>query len=92
MEQMMYSIWDEKAKAYATPFFSANEQTALRAFAHVCNDPGTLINQNPGDFKLYQIGDFDMNDGELIACDKPKFVEHASSVIVKERVADDDNC
>lgn len=94
MEMSIFSVWDEKAVTYATPFFTVNDETGVRAFAQACNDPSTMLNQNPADFRLYKVGLFDMDTGEVKPLDKPKFIEHAEALIVKKvkESDNDDNC
>lgn len=71
MIKPMYTLYDEKAQAYATPFTSPNLFTALRSFHAAKNDPQTDIYRFPNDFTLYEIGSFDDSTGFLTALNCP---------------------
>jgi len=61
----IFSVYDSKAEYYAQPQFSENKATALRAFHALCNDMETQISKHPGDYTLFQIGDFDERTGTI---------------------------
>lgn len=58
----MYSIFDAKAKAYIEPFFSINDETARREFAHTINGEGAF-NEFTEDYALFSLGTFDQTEG-----------------------------
>lgn len=61
----MYSIYDDKAKAYVTPFFLPNDDLAIRAFSQsVCNSDHQF-NLAPADFTLFHLGSFNVLDGVI---------------------------
>ena len=66
VNQSIYSIYDSKMTAYNTPFFSHNNQTALRSFEEAVNDENTTINKHPDDYSLWHIGYFNEDSGEII--------------------------
>lgn len=78
-----YAILDVKAGAYGTPFFSVNDQVALRSFGNLANDKGTSIGMNPEDFHLHQIGVFDDQTGEF-APGQVQSLAMAASLVRKE--------
>lgn len=63
MKQLMYAVYDSKAKAFCRPFFAAVEAVALRAFEGGANDPENEIGRHPNDFSLFQVGEFDDDTG-----------------------------
>jgi len=65
MKTGMYTIYDSKAKAYSQPFHAVNDQVAMRMVAASVNDPGTIINQHPEDFVLYEIARFDAENAQI---------------------------
>ena len=65
MTLSVYSVYDVKAKSYATPFFCLNEDVARRSFIDLCRDSRTLVAQHPDDFCLCFLGFFDQDSGEL---------------------------
>lgn len=73
----IYSIFDDKARAFATPFFMANEAMALRAFNDLVADPNTTIARNPSDYKLYHLGQFDDSTGFIEKIEIPEYITHA---------------
>lgn len=78
MKTNVYSLFDVKAGAYGTPFFSSNDGTAVRAVTNLVNRDGTVPSDSPGDFTLYRVGDFDDNVGLLSACTPVPVVNCAS--------------
>ncbi len=67
MKLCMYAIYDIKAEAYLTPFFSPNAQLALRMFMQAGADTNSNIHQYPADFTLFEIGEFEQDHGTLTA-------------------------
>lgn len=61
-----YSVYDSKARTYITPFFSINNDTAIRIFAHAANDPTTDIGRFPSDYTLFLLGRWYAETGTLI--------------------------
>ena len=61
----LYSIRDAKTKAFSTPFFQQNDETALRMFRdelHGANGP-SMLSKHPEDFDLYCVGDWNDTSG-----------------------------
>jgi len=68
MQLNMYTIYDEGAKAYATPFFLHNDAVALRAFADNINGDGNSnLSKHPDQFTLFCVGTFDDSNGLITA-------------------------
>lgn len=65
MKTGMYTIYDSKANAYSQPFHAVNDAVAMRMLAASVNDPGTIINQHPEDFVLYEIARFDDENAQI---------------------------
>ena len=74
MKLEIFSIFDDKARNFATPFFMLNEAMALRAFNDVATDGNSNISRNPTDYKLYRIGNFDDSTGFIEKLEIPEFV------------------
>ncbi len=64
----LYSVYDEVAQTFNAPFPEANDNSAMRAFGTVCNDPASILSKHPGDYYLYKVGSMDEHTGELIDC------------------------
>jgi len=70
LSMALFSIWDNKAKFHSTPWFSPNDDTAIREFVRVVNDGSSAINASPDDYTLFRIGTFDSDTGLITAEDK----------------------
>lgn len=65
MKQKIFSVYDSKAEVFNTPFFMANAGMATRAFGDLVEDRTTTIHRHPGDYVLYEIGEFDDVTGQV---------------------------
>jgi len=63
--QQAFAVFDSKAKVFFVPFFCPSVAVATRAFGTAANDPQTQISKYPEDFTLFQIGEFNDEDGSL---------------------------
>ncbi len=77
----IYSVYDEKAQVFNTPFTCVNEAVAVRSFTDICFDGANMVAKYPSDFKLYHVGDFDAVKGTITALDVPEFVVSAMQVV-----------
>lgn len=62
-----YSIYDNKALVYHSPFFAPTDGAAMRMFADTVNDPNTTLSRHPADYSLHRVGQFDDSNGEIVA-------------------------
>lgn len=76
-----YSVFDVKAANYAAPFFTFNDQTAIRILTDAVADPSTVICQHPEDYSLYWVGTFDEDTGIFAPVEHPHVVCTAASVV-----------
>lgn len=60
-----------------------NEQTALRSFSYMVNNPSGIPNFAPNDFGLYKIGFFDTESGQFESM-LPEFVVNGGSVFIEK--------
>lgn len=63
MKHQIFSIYDEKAQAYLPPFFLHNIGMATRSFQDCINDDKHQFAQNPHDYTLFHIGEFQDDKG-----------------------------
>ncbi len=63
MKLEVFSIYDTKADAYLSPFYSHNKATALRSFSDLANDSSTQFSQHAGDYVLFQVATWDDERG-----------------------------
>nr|QJB19783.1 MAG: nonstructural protein [Microvirus sp.] len=61
----VFSVHDSKAGAFCTPYYSENNNTAIRDFAYAANDKDSQIGRHPSDYTLFCIGSFDNQTGQL---------------------------
>lgn len=87
----VYSILDDKAQCFNTPYFAQNDLVACRSFGDLCNDSRSLVSQHLGDFHLYCLGEFDDEKGILKPYDMPNFISHALQYANVERSEGDGN-
>ena len=65
MKQVLFAIRDTKLEAFAPPFVSANNNTAMRSFQEVATDQQTTIYKHPSDYSLIRIGTWDEDEGKI---------------------------
>lgn len=65
----VFSVFDVKADAFQTPFFAPTAGLAVRMFKDLTNDERSTVSRYPADFKLVQVGEFNDQNGALLATD-----------------------
>lgn len=65
MRMNLYSVLDVQVKSFCPPFSAVNDAVAKRDFAYAANDLTTNVGRYPSDYKLYCIGSFDDEIGEV---------------------------
>lgn len=91
MNLYLFSIHDQKAEIFMTPFVAPNAATAKRSFAHAANDPNSDICRFPGDFTLFELGSFNGDTAELTPLKTPKNLGLASTFKTQDSAADAGN-
>ncbi len=61
----VFSIFDAKVSAYMQPFFSRTAGEATRAFADLVGEAQHPVAKHPGDYTLFELGEFDDQTGVL---------------------------
>ena len=79
MELNIYSIYDKKAQAFMQPFFSPNDQMAVRSFQAACKE-NDLWSDNAADFSLFYLGLFDDGSGSI----NPQYDEIVNASVFTE--------
>lgn len=77
----VYSVFDDKAELFRTPFFEVNDGVAMRDFGSLCNDSRSVVGMHPEDFHLYCLGTFDDDKGLFELEPQPRFVTHAVNML-----------
>lgn len=70
-------VRDEKADCYSNPFFVPALGIALRMFLDWSKDPETAVGKHPEDYRLYRVGVFDQDSGQLEPEKVPVFLQSA---------------
>lgn len=82
MKQELFSIYDSKAEHYLPPFVSFNEATARRQFQTTVNTNGHEFSNNPADFSLWHIGEYDTETSYITQADKiPRILCHGHDLV-----------
>jgi len=62
----VFSVYDDKAEAYMSPFYFHSRGQAIRAFSDTANDENSQLHKHSGDFTLFCIADFDDATGLIV--------------------------
>lgn len=61
MLHRVYAIRDAKAEAWLPPFMSTNDAVCARTISNLVADGSHPFGQNPGDYALFYLGQWDDN-------------------------------
>lgn len=67
-----FAVFDEKAGAYARPFFFSTLAEGVRAFATSVMDRGHPFALHPADYTLFHLGSYDDASGKFDGLPTPK--------------------
>lgn len=81
MQLNAYSIYDNKALQYHVPFFASTDGAAVRSVADLVGDPNTTIGRHPGDYVLYNIGQYDDVLGAMVPISPLRHVIDAVALV-----------
>ena len=84
----VFTVYDDKAEAYTAPFFVPTAGMAVRTFRDCANSESHHFGQNPADYTLFYIGEFDDATAEFIAAETNKSYGTALSHQAHEEVPD----
>lgn len=62
----VFCVRDQKTEAYMQPFFMKTKGEAIRAWSDTVSDKQTQFNKHPEDFTLFEIGEYNDDNGILI--------------------------
>ncbi|AXL14764.1 nonstructural protein [Microviridae sp.] len=71
MKLKIFTIYDQKAHAYITPFFLPEEAMAIRTFGDCCNDKSHQFGRHPEDYTLFNIGAWADNTAQIVMNNAP---------------------
>lgn len=67
----LLSVYDAKINSYKDVFTAEHSGAAIRGFEDAVNNPKTELHQHPEDFYLYELGQYDAEQGLVIPHDIP---------------------
>lgn len=65
MQHKIFSIFDQKANAYLTPFFLPEKGMAIRTFSDCINSKDHAFGRHPSDYTIFEIGSYNDADGQI---------------------------
>ncbi len=72
MIEKIFSVYDEKAGAYLPPFFRPTPEMAIREFVDALENKDHPFGKHPGDYTMFELGDFNNSNAMLISHDAAK--------------------
>jgi len=79
MKMKVMSVYDSKALVFNNPFFAVTTPAGVRSFADLANDPQTMVAKHPGDYVLYELGEYDDSTGQFVNYDAAKHLGVATA-------------
>ncbi len=65
MDQLIFTIYDEKAEVFLPPLFVTTKGIALRAFTDALNSPEHQFGKHPQDYTLFFLGKWEDGDASF---------------------------
>lgn len=65
MKLKVFTVFDSKAELYLSPFYMRSRGEALRSFADTVKDSNSAFNKHPGDYTLFELGDYNESTGSF---------------------------
>lgn len=63
MKTKAFAVYDSKVKAFMSPHFASAAGHAIRSFEAAANDEKTTLCTHPEDFTLFEVGEYDDQNG-----------------------------
>jgi hypothetical protein len=82
----LYAVYDRCSRVYDGPIPQSNDDTAIRAFTQMVNNPQSTVAQSPEDFTLFVVGKFDNATGEIVPCVPEKLIS-AHEIAMPESIS-----
>lgn len=79
MKLSIYSMYDQAAKAYLPPVYLENDNVAIRAIQNAVNTKDHQFNQNPADYTLFRLGEWDDNSATITMLKPQTFWQNATN-------------
>ena len=68
----MYTLKDKKVEVYLTPFFTHDDENAVRDLTFLANDSEHPIGKNPEGYALYRLGVYNDENASFQLYDAPE--------------------
>lgn len=81
------AVYDEKAEAFAQPFFQQSELVGVRSFVGAAQDQESLLFKFPRDYSLYKLGTYDDVSGRFENLDRPSLLMTAAQALAPAETA-----
>lgn len=84
----IYVVKDLAVQAHGLPFFMRSKGEAIRSFQDEVNGRGqdnSAIAAHPEDYELYEIGEYDEENGTIDTNEKNELVARAKDLVTLER-------
>lgn len=69
---IIFAVFDHAANYWLPPCHGDTEASFLRAMKDSLKGSSSPLANHPGDYSLYQVGEFNDVTGELVGCDARK--------------------
>lgn len=85
----LYSIYDCKSETYTAPTLNPARGQAIRSFSDAINGKGVdsasnVLSSHPEDFTLFELGEYDINTGEITVYDTKKAIANGVDLLINE--------
>lgn len=80
MSKKLFALRDVKVSFFSAPQIHENEISAVRALTMAMQNHEGLLTSFPGDYELYQIGDYNEIQGTVQNLETPKFIISCASI------------
>lgn len=68
----MLAVHDSKVGAFMQPWFARSIGEAMRTWETVCNEGDSMMAKYPEDHSLFEVGEFDDQDGSMTVLSAPR--------------------
>lgn len=77
----IFAVMDTKARAFDAPFVMRTNGEAERGFANIVNKADNKYSANPEDYHLFQLGEFNVETGQITPLEAAHSVASAVSLV-----------
>lgn len=78
---ILVSVYDKKASIYWPPMAFEGVAQAIRAYATAfMKERSSTFVQFPEDFDLYEVGQYEQSDGQVVSTWPPQYIESIANI------------